>query len=76
MLIGTLVLMYASIKFLHLITAYNPNINDYYVDVVKDEELNLNEFNFRIAFTIEDLYAPRELKNDETFVKWVFRVNG
>ena len=76
MLIATVVLLYASIKFQHLITKHNPNINNYNVDVVPGDEVNLNEFNFRIAFTIEDLYAPRELKNNETFVKWVFRVNG
>ena len=57
-MITTVVLMYAAIKFQQLVTKYNPNINDYYVDAASDEEANLNEFNFRIAFSIENYYGP------------------
>ena len=59
MMIATVVLMYAIIKLEHLLSKYNPNINDYYVDVATGEEANLNEKNFRIAFSIEDVYSPK-----------------
>ena len=58
-LIATVVLMYAAVRFEHMISKYNPNINDYYVDVATGEEANLNEKNFRIAFSIEDVYSPK-----------------
>ena len=58
MIIATVVLMYSAIKFEQLITKYNPNINDYYVDAAIDNVVNLNDKNFRIAFMVEDYYAP------------------
>ena len=76
MLIATLVLMYAAIKFEHLITRHNPNINDYYIDTAIDETVNLNDHNFRIAFTVEDYNAPYGLKDSEEYVKWIFREFG
>ena len=39
MIIATVVLMYATFKFNHLVTKYNPNINDYYVDAAIGEEV-------------------------------------
>ena len=74
--VATVVLMYSIIRFEHMISKYNPEINDYYIDITKGQEANLNEINYRIAFTIEDYYAPRQIKDDERYVKWVFRVFG
>ena len=50
--------MYATIRFEHLISRYNPNINDYYVDIEEGRNANLNDLNFRIAFNVEDFQAP------------------
>ena len=36
----------------------------------------MNEFNYRMAVTIEDFYAPHEFKINEEYVKWVFRLRG
>ena len=53
-LIATTVILYAAIKLTHMITRHAPNINDYYVDAEKDHDANLNDYNFRIAFSVED----------------------
>ena len=37
--------------------------------------LNLNERNFRIAFSFEEKKA-KKLKDDPSFVRWIFRVKG
>ena len=68
--------MYATIRFEHLISRYNPNINDYYVDIEEGRNANLNDLNFRIAFNVEDFQAPHQLKDDEKYVRWVFRLYG
>ena len=51
--------------------------NDY---ILNEEKISLTERNFRIAFTIEDTnedYSGRiKLKNDERYVKWLFRIVG
>ena len=73
---ATIVLMYATIRFEHLISRYNPNINDYYVDIEEGRNANLNDLNFRIAFNVEDFQAPHQLKDDEKYVRWVFRLYG
>ena len=59
-----------------MITRHAPNINDYYVDAEKDHDANLNDYNFRIAFSVEDQLAPHQLKDDEKYVRWVFRRYG
>ena len=74
--IFTVVIMFAIIRFEHMMSKYNPNINDYYVDLEKGQDANLNEANFRIAFTVEDYYAPHQLKDDDRYVRWLFRVLG
>ena len=38
--------------------------------------MDLKEEGFRIAFSIEDYYAPRKLKNDPKFTKWLIRAYG
>ena len=38
--------------------------------------LNLNEKNFRIAFTVESYLSPKKQKRDPRFVKYLFRLYG
>ena len=38
--------------------------------------LNLNERNFRIAFTVESYLTPYKQKRDPRFVKYMFRLSG
>ena len=51
--------------------------NDY---ILNEEKISLTERNFRIAFTIEDTtedFSGRiKQKNDERYVKWLFRIVG
>ena len=75
-LVAITIIMYTTIKFVHLLTKYNPNINDYFVDKEIGTVANLNEQNVRIAFNVEDYYAPWHFKNDENYVKWIFRMYG
>ena len=56
--VATIVLMYATVRFEHMISKINPNINDYLVDLEVGQDANLNEYNFRIAFSVEDFFAP------------------
>ena len=73
-IIGVLVLIYASLKFTHLTTRYNPQMSSYFSDLKDDEVLDLaEETDFMIAFSIEDFHKPRQLKNDPKYVKWIFR---
>ena len=56
-----IVLMFAILKFSHLMTRHKPTMfsylkeNDYSIN---GEEVDLSERNFRIAVTIEDFFAP------------------
>ena len=38
--------------------------------------LNLNQKNFRIAFTVESYLNPKKQKRDENYVKYLFRLYG
>ena len=40
-----------------------------------DNQLNLNDRNFRIAFSFEEKKA-KKLKNDPRYVRWIFRIKG
>ena len=51
-------------------------MSSYIKDVDDDERLDLKQSNFRIAFAVENYYAPFFLKNDPTYVKWLFRQYG
>ena len=76
MLILAVVLLYASVKFIHLQTKHNPTMSSYYKDTDPDFSVNLNSLDFRIAFAIEDFLPPKKLKNSPKFVKWLFRAFG
>ena len=64
MLIACLILVYAGMKFVHLISRHNPESSSYLKDISEDLVLNLNESKYRIAFSIEDYNAPRRFKTD------------
>ena len=73
------VLMFAILKFSHLISRHKPTMfsylkeNDYSIN---GEEIDLSERKFRIAVTIEDFFAPIAQKNDPKYIKWLFRLYG
>ena len=70
-------LMYASIKFNHLVTKHNPNISSFeLVDELIGQSINLNKQNFRFAFTIESYKKPKVQKNDPRYVKYIFQLFG
>ena len=75
-MILAIVLLYASIKFIHLKTRHNPTMSSYYKDTDPDFSVNLNSLDFRIAFAVEDFLVPKKLKNSSKFVKWLFRAFG
>ena len=76
LLISMVVLSFALVKFQQLISHQNPNMSSYVKDVADDERLDLKQSNFRIAFAVENYYPPFFLKNDPTYVKWLFRLYG
>ena len=56
-----IVLMYATLKFSHLMLKHNPNISTYYIeDEMSGVAVNLNEYNYRFAFTVESFNSPRQ----------------
>ena len=69
--------MYGALKFSDLVTKPNPIINTYFKDDgMTGTFLNLNERNFRIAFTVESFLSPIKQKNDPRYVKYLVRLNG
>ena len=77
-LICTVVLMYAGLKFSHLMDKHNPVMSSYYKEdyYANGEAVNLSERNFRMAVSVENLYGSFKLKDDERYVKWLFRLVG
>ena len=76
LIISTIIMLYASVKFIHLQTRHNPRLSMYYSNVPPDFSVSLNEKNMRFAFAIEDFLVPKQLKNDPDYVKWVVRLFG
>ena len=73
------VFAYASLKFTYFITRNKPTMFAYLKESeyqINREAINLGERNFRMAFTVENLFGPWKLKNDERYVKWIFRLVG
>ena len=55
-----IVLMYATLKFSHLMLKHNPNISSYYIeDEMSGVTVNLKEHNYRFAFTVESFLSPK-----------------
>ena len=76
MLICCLILTYAGMKFMHLISSHNPESSSYTKDIAEDDVLDLNAGKYRIAFSIEDYYEPRRFKTDPKYVRWHIRSYG
>ena len=76
-LIIALMAAYAAMKFSHLLERHNPNLSQYTETNIFDDNdrLNLNEINFRLAFSIEG-YLDKEMKNDPRYVKYLVRLFG
>ena len=73
----TLVLIYASIKLNQLINRDNPNINE--TDIPDhysiDDRIDLNDINFRMAWSVEGVLNAQN-KDDSRYVKWIVRMIG
>ena len=75
--IFVITMIYATIKLIQLFDRHNPNVTQFLERNVYDyrEKLDLNEANFRIAFTVEG-YLDRMMKNDPQYVKYLVRFYG
>ena len=71
-LICTVVLMYAGLKFSHLIDKHNPVMSSYFKEdyYASGEAVDLSERNFRMAISVEGYLEPYNQKNDPRYVKW------
>ena len=72
-----LVMIYASLKLIQLQDRNNPNISQFLEENIYDhtEKLDLNEAQFRIAFSVEGFH-DREMKDDHRYVKYLVRLYG
>ena len=72
---GVIILIYAATKMSLLQSVRGQTISFYYDyhDTSPENRLNLNERNFKIAFSFED-YLTRKLKNDPRYVRWILRI--
>ena len=71
------VFTYGTLKFSNLISKPSPIINSYYTETeMSDVTLNLNERNYKFAFTIESFFEPNHQKNDPRYVKYLVREYG
>ena len=68
---------YGMLKFSNLITKPNPIINSYFAEnEMSGLSVNLNERNYRVAFTVESFREPILQKNDPRYVKYLVREYG
>ena len=76
-IIIVVVLIYSTIKMMHLFDRHNPQISQVLQRSVYDfnERLSFNEIKFRIAFSVEG-YISRERKDDPKYVKYLVRIFG
>ena len=77
MIVAVVVLIYATVKFFHLLNRHNPTIATYLIERPSSLQnpLNLNALNARIAFAFIG-YQDGDLKNDPRYVKWLVRHSG
>ena len=70
-------MIYSTIKLIHLFDKHNPNISQLSQKNVFDnkEKLNINEIDFKFAFSVES-YLHRNILDDPKFVKYIVRVIG
>lgn len=58
-------------------TKHSPNISTYFIEnEMSGVTLNLNERNFRIAFTVEPYLGTKKQTSDPRYVKYLFRLYG
>ena len=76
-LVLVVMLVYASIKVIHLLSKHNPNVVMVHEKNFFDykDKLDLNQIDFRLAFSVEN-YHTREFKNDPRYVKYLVRIYG
>ena len=77
LMFGLIIMLYASVKFWHVATVKGATITVYDEPYKTNEKtiINLNDFNFRVAFGFYGYY-DRELKIDPNYVRWIFRLSG
>ena len=70
-------LVYGTIKIIHLFSKHNPNVVTVYEKNNFDykERLDLNQIDFRLAFSVEG-YHDRVFKNSSQYVKYFARIFG
>ena len=68
---------YGAIKFGQMMSKHNPFISEITEQNFFDYEtrLDLNEINFRMAFSVEG-FLDREIKDDHRYVKYIVRIFG
>lgn len=76
-LVFAITIMYACLKTIHLVYKANPLINEvpnpgYFSN---KDALNLNDLDFRFAFTVEN-YMTGQVRDDSRYVKWIIRFFG
>ena len=70
-----ILVFYGSLKFSQMVTRAQPQVNDTILPshLENSETLNLNEINFKFAFTINN-FQTGVTKDDPHYVKWIARL--
>ena len=73
----SIIFLYGSQKLRILVTRSNPTISSSLIEnkYDKTEIVNLNDQNFRIAFSVEGQY-DKIARDDPRYVKWYARLSG
>ena len=76
-IIFSLMLFYASIKFVHLLSRHNPSISSHKQAYAYDSTkvVDFNEDSVRVAFGVEG-FIDGETKDDPNYVKYLVRSWG
>ena len=74
---AVIVLIYAASKTSHIQSVTGQTISTYFTaeDTSRENKLNLNDRNFRIAFAFEN-FDTGKLVDDPHYVRWIFRITG
>ena len=77
LILAMTILSYSILKFSNLILKPNPIINSYFDENgMSGVKINLNERNYRLAFTVESFREPILQRNDPRYVKYLVREYG
>ena len=76
-LVITLTLMYSKMKFIDLMERKNPQLIEQELSEYFETSsvVNLNDINFRMAFTVEG-YLDKERKDDPRYIKYMVVLRG